>query len=96
MGLSGALHESGDIDPAHGDFSNHDLAGYHVATNADIRDIQAHWIDEDDTELNAAGVKGIGEIGATGTAAAIANAVHHATGVRVRSLPLTLEKIRSG
>lgn len=96
MGLSGALHESGDIDPAHGDFSNHDLAGYHVATNADIRDIRAHWIDEDDTELNAAGVKGIGEIGATGTAAAIANAVHHATGVRVRSLPLTLEKIRSG
>ncbi|MGW0894965.1 xanthine dehydrogenase family protein molybdopterin-binding subunit [Saccharopolyspora sp. NPDC002578] len=95
MGLSIALLEQGEIDPVHGDFVNDDLASYHVAANADVGAIEAHWIDEHDDELNPAGVKGIGEIGTTGTAAAIANAVHHATGTRHRHLPLTLDRLRN-
>lgn len=62
-------------------------------TNADIGDVQAHWIDEHDPYVNAMGSKGIGEIGIVGTAAAVANAAWHATGVRVRDLPITLDKL---
>ena len=65
---------------------NHDLAAYHVAANADVEDIDAAWIDEDDPQLNPMGSKGIGEIGIVGTAAAVANAVYHATG-RARARP---------
>ena len=68
---------------------NHDLADYHIATCADVADLQAHWIDEEDPHVSALGAKGIGEIGIVGTAAAVANALRHATGVRVRDLPLT-------
>ena len=64
-----------------------------MPVNADIRDIEAHWIDEDDAHLNPMGSKGIGEIGIVGTAAAIANAVYHATGIRVRELPITPARI---
>ncbi|MDX6313820.1 MAG: xanthine dehydrogenase YagR molybdenum-binding subunit [Streptomyces sp.] len=88
MGLSMALHEGSHIDPAFGDFAEQDLAAYHVAACADIPDIEAHWIEEDDPHLGPLGVKGIGEIGIVGTAAAINNAVHHATGARLRELPL--------
>ncbi|HEY0394639.1 MAG TPA: xanthine dehydrogenase family protein molybdopterin-binding subunit [Candidatus Elarobacter sp.] len=93
MGLSMALHEETLLDARFGHFANHDLAEYHVATNADTKSVEAYWIDEDDPHVNPLGAKGIGEIGMTGTAAAIANAVHHATGIRVRDLPITLDKL---
>lgn len=93
MGLGMALHEESRVDPVFGDFLTHDLAQYHVPVAADATGIEAHWIDEDDPHLNPMGAKGIGEIGIVGTAAAIANAVHHATGVRFRDLPLTPDKL---
>ena len=92
MGLSMALHEESTIDPEFGDYANHDLASYHIAANADVADIDARWIDEDE-RLGPAGAKGIGEVGIVGTAAAIANAVYHATGIRVRDLPIRLDKL---
>ncbi len=93
MGLSMALHEQSVFDPQFGHVVNHDFADYHVTACADVGDIQAHWIDEHDPDVNAMGSKGIGEIGIVGTAAAVVNAVHHATGVRVRQLPATLDKL---
>jgi xanthine dehydrogenase YagR molybdenum-binding subunit len=88
MGIGMALHEESILDPAFGDYVNHDLAGYHVPACADIEDIDAVWLPEEDRRVNPLGSKGIGEIGIVGTAAAVANAVHHATGVRVRDLPI--------
>ncbi|GLX50461.1 oxidoreductase [Streptomyces hygroscopicus subsp. hygroscopicus] len=96
MGLGMALTESSTLDPAFGDFTECDLASYHVPANADVPAVEAHWIEEDDTHLNPMGAKGIGEIGIVGTAAAIGNAVHHATGVRCRELPLTPDRILAG
>ncbi|MGI8613700.1 MAG: xanthine dehydrogenase family protein molybdopterin-binding subunit [Nocardioidaceae bacterium] len=93
MGLSMALHEEGVVDAAFGGFANHDLAGYSIATTADVGDIDVTWLDEDDDDVNPIGTKGVGEIGIVGTAAAIANAVYHATGVRVRDLPIRLDKV---
>ncbi|MGC4878347.1 xanthine dehydrogenase family protein molybdopterin-binding subunit [Micromonospora sp. DT43] len=93
MGLSMALHEEGLLDERYGDWVNHDLATYHITGCADVESIEAYWLDESDDELNPAGVKGIGEIGIVGAAAAVANAVHHATGVRVRDLPIRLDKL---
>ncbi len=92
-GLSMALHEESVLDPRFGDYVNHDFAEYHIATNADVGEIDVTWIDEEDPHVNPIGVKGIGEIGIVGTAAAIANAVYHATGIRVRDLPITLDKL---
>jgi xanthine dehydrogenase YagR molybdenum-binding subunit len=91
MGLSMALHEEGVLDTTYGDTANHDLAGYHIASNADVDDIEVEWLDEKDATINPLGTKGIGEIGIVGAAAAVANAVYHATGVRVRELPIKLE-----
>ena len=93
MGVSMALHEEGVMDPRFGDFANHDLAGYHLAACADVGDLEVAWIDEDDPRANPLGAKGVGELGIVGTAAAVANAVHHATGVRVRDLPIRLDKL---
>ncbi|MCS0599654.1 xanthine dehydrogenase family protein molybdopterin-binding subunit [Streptomyces sp. LP11] len=93
MGLGMALTEHSSLDPAFGDFTESDLAAYHVPAHADVPDIEADWIEEDDPHLNPMGSKGIGEIGIVGTAAAIGNAVHHATGVRFRELPLTPDRI---
>jgi xanthine dehydrogenase YagR molybdenum-binding subunit len=93
MGLSMALHEESAMDPQFGDYPNHDLAGYHIAAHADVQDIDAVWIDEEEPDLGPAGAKGIGEVGIVGTAAAIASAVYHATGVRVRDLPIRLDKL---
>ena len=93
MGLSMALHEASVLDPRFGDFVNHDFAEYHIATNADVGTVDVSWIDEEDPHVNPMGAKGIGEIGIVGTAAAIANAVYHATGIRVRDLPITLDKL---
>jgi xanthine dehydrogenase YagR molybdenum-binding subunit len=95
MGLSMALHEESVMDREFGDYLNSDLAGYHVAACADVADIEAVWIDEDDDRLNPMGAKGIGEISIVGTAAAIANAVQHATGVRIRDLPIQPHRLVS-
>jgi xanthine dehydrogenase YagR molybdenum-binding subunit len=93
MGLSMALHEESILDREFGDYLNHDFAQYHVAACADVGQLEATWLDEDDAHLNPMGAKGIGEIGIVGTAAAIANAVHHATALRVRDLPLRLDRL---
>jgi xanthine dehydrogenase YagR molybdenum-binding subunit len=92
-GLSMALHEHSVVDPRFGHVVNHDFAEYHIATNADVGSIEAHWLDEKDAYINPMGSKGIGEVGTVGTAAAIANGVHHATGIRVRDLPITLDTL---
>jgi len=93
MGLGMALLEEGTLDPRFGDVVNHDLATYHVPVYADVQEIDAVWVDEDDEHLNPIGGKGIGEIGIVGTAAAVTNAVHHATGVRFRRLPIRLDRV---
>jgi xanthine dehydrogenase YagR molybdenum-binding subunit len=93
MGLSMALHEQSVLDPRFGDYVNHDFAEYHIATNADVGTVDVTWIDEEDLHVNPMGSKGIGELGIVGTAAAIANAVYHATGIRVRDLPITPDKL---
>lgn len=95
MGLGMALTESSTMDQAFGDFAERDLASYHVPACADAAGLEAYWIDEDDPHLNPMGSKGIGEIGIVGAAAAIGNAVHHATGVRLRTLPLTPDRLLS-
>ena len=95
MGLSMALFEETAIDLSAGAFIGTDLAQYHIATCADVPSVEALWIDEDDPHLWPGGGKGIGEIGITGTAAAIGNAVWHATGRRVRDLPITPAKLLS-
>lgn len=92
MGLSMALHERAVVDPRFGYVVNHDLAEYHIATNADVGSVEVHFVEEHDPYVNPMGSKGIGELGIVGTAAAIANAVHHATGVRVRDLPITPDR----
>ncbi len=93
MGLSMALHEEGVTDPGLGHIVNGDLAGYHIASHADAQHIDAAWIDEHDPHYNPMGAKGAGEIGIVGVAAAIANAIYHATGIRIRELPITPDKL---
>ena len=92
-GVSFALHEEAIIDHRTGRIMNADLAEYHVPINADIPSLEAILIPENDPFVNAIGVKGVGEIGITGTVGAIANAIWHATGVRVRKFPVRLEDI---
>jgi xanthine dehydrogenase YagR molybdenum-binding subunit len=92
MGLSMALHENSVLDPRFGHVVNQDFAEYHIATNADVGTVEVHWLDGEDPYASPLGTRGIGEIGIVGTAAAIANAAYHATGIRVRDLPITLDK----
>jgi xanthine dehydrogenase YagR molybdenum-binding subunit len=92
-GIGMALHEETAMDHRFGRFMTHNLADYHVPANADVHAIDVIFVDEQDHEINPLGVKGVGEIGIIGTAAAIANAVYHATGKRVRDLPITLDKL---
>jgi xanthine dehydrogenase YagR molybdenum-binding subunit len=91
-GLSMALHEEAARDAYFGGQVGADLAGYHVATHADVPHIEADWVDDHDPE-DPVGIKGIGEVGIVGAAAAVANAVWHATGVRHRSLPIRPDRI---
>jgi xanthine dehydrogenase YagR molybdenum-binding subunit len=93
MGLSMALQEEGILDSRFGHVVNHDLAGYHFAANADVKQIDAIWLGEPDPHANPMGTRGVGEIGIVGAAAAIANAIYHATGRRVRTLPVTLDQL---
>jgi xanthine dehydrogenase YagR molybdenum-binding subunit len=92
-GISMALHEEALMDGRLGRFVNNNLAEYHVPVNADIGRIEALWVDEQDRHINPLGAKGIGEIGITGAAAAVANAIFNATGTRVRNLPITPDKL---
>ena len=92
-GVSFALHEHAVIDKRTGRPMNPNLGEYHVPVNADVPSIEAILVEERDVHVNALGIKGVGEIGITGTAGAIANAVWHATGVRVRSFPITLDQL---
>jgi xanthine dehydrogenase YagR molybdenum-binding subunit len=92
-GIGLALLEHTARDPRNGRIVTRDLADYHVPVNADIPELDVILVDERDPYVNEIGAKGIGEIGITGIAAAIANAVHHATGKRVRDLPITLDKL---
>jgi xanthine dehydrogenase YagR molybdenum-binding subunit len=92
-GIGMALTEESVVDQNYGRIMNHNLAEYHVPVNADLHDIQVIFVEENDALVNPIGVKGVGEIGIVGVAAAIANAVFHATGKRVRELPITLDKL---
>ena len=92
-GLSSALHEATEIDRGAARYVNDNLADYLIPVNADIPDLQVILVDEDDERVNPLGVKGIGEIGIVGMNAAVANAVFHATGVRLRDLPVRPEKL---
>jgi xanthine dehydrogenase YagR molybdenum-binding subunit len=91
-GIGMALHEETLIDHRFGRIMNANIAEYHVPVHADVQDIQVIFVDEPDDVINPLGIKGVGEIGLVGVAAAIANAVYHATGKRVRDLPITLDK----
>jgi xanthine dehydrogenase YagR molybdenum-binding subunit len=92
-GIGMALHEEAVYDHGLGRIMNADIAEYHVPVNADIQDIEVIFVEEKDSLINPLGMKGLGEIGIVGVAAAVANAVYHATGVRVRDLPITLDKL---
>lgn len=92
-GIGMALHEETLLDHNFGRIMNANFGEYHVPVNADVHDIQVIFVDEPDDIINPLGIKGVGEIGLVGVAAAIANAVYHATGKRVRDLPITLDKL---
>jgi xanthine dehydrogenase YagR molybdenum-binding subunit len=93
MGIGMALFEHTTYDPQNGAPINSNLADYVMAVNADVPPIDVHFLDFPDTEINELGARGIGEIGLAGVAAAITAAVHHATGVRVRELPIKIENL---
>jgi xanthine dehydrogenase YagR molybdenum-binding subunit len=92
-GVSFALHEQAVIDPRSGRPMNANLAEYHIPVSADVPSLEAILVEEHDPHVNALGIKGVGEIGITGTAGAVANAVWHATAVRVRKFPITPERL---
>jgi xanthine dehydrogenase YagR molybdenum-binding subunit len=92
-GVSSALHEATEIDRREARYVNNSLADYLIPVNADIQNVDVILVPEKDDFVNPVGVKGIGELGNVGTAAAVANAVYHATGIRVRQLPIRLEKL---
>lgn len=94
-GIGMALHEETLVDHKLGRMMNANLGEYHVPVNADVSDIEIIFVDEKDELINPLGIKGLGEIGIVGVAAAIANAIYHATGKRVRDLPITLDKLRA-
>ena len=92
-GVSFALHEKAIVDPRSGRIVNANLGEYHVPVNADVPSMEALMIEEHDAHVNALGIKGVGEIGITGSAGAVANAVWHATGIRPRRFPIPIEDL---
>src|SRR5207302_8139142 len=93
-GIGMALHEETLFDHHFGRVMNANIAEYHVPVNADVQDIKVIFVDEPDEIINPLGIKGLGEIGIVGVAAAIANAIYHATGKRVRALPINLDTLQ--
>lgn len=96
FGIGAALTEDAVIDPRFGYVVNHDMAEYHVPVHADVPAIEAVYLDDVDDLAGPIKTKGIGELGTCGSGAAVANAIHHATGIRARSYPITLDKLLSG
>jgi xanthine dehydrogenase YagR molybdenum-binding subunit len=94
-GISSALHEATEIDTGRARYVNDNLADYIIPVNADIDQVEVILVSEVDHDVNPAGIKGLGELGNVGTAAAIANAVYHATGKRIRQLPIRIESLLS-
>jgi xanthine dehydrogenase YagR molybdenum-binding subunit len=92
-GISSALHEATEIDTLRARYVNDNLADYSVPVNADIKEVEVILVPEEDHDVNPAGVKGLGELANVGTAAAVANAVYHATGKRLRKLPIRIEDL---
>jgi xanthine dehydrogenase YagR molybdenum-binding subunit len=92
-GIGSALMEENSIDHRYGSFINQDLASYHVAVNADIGKMDVVFLHEDDPHGSPLGSKGIGELGICGSGAAIINAIHNATGARIRNFPATPDKL---
>jgi xanthine dehydrogenase YagR molybdenum-binding subunit len=92
-GIGMAMTEEAVIDDRYGRYINGNFADYHVPVNADIPQIEAIFIDKPDPIINPVGTKGIGEISLIGVAASIANAVYNATGIRIRELPITPDKL---
>jgi xanthine dehydrogenase YagR molybdenum-binding subunit len=92
-GVASALHEATELDEMRARYINDNLADYLIPVNADIGEVDVHIVPEIDHQVNPAGVKGLGELGNVGTAAAVTNAVFHATGVRIRELPVRIEKL---
>jgi xanthine dehydrogenase YagR molybdenum-binding subunit len=92
-GISSALHEATEMDRKRARYINDNLADYLMPVNADIGVIDVTILSETDNQLNPAGIKGIGELGNVGTAAAVSNAVYHATGKRIRKLPIRIEDL---
>lgn len=93
FGVSMALHEESVRDPRFGHVVTQDLAAYHIPVHADIADVDATWLPDADERATPMGSRGAGEIGIVGSAAAVVNAIHHATGARIRDLPATLDKV---
>jgi xanthine dehydrogenase YagR molybdenum-binding subunit len=91
--VSFALHEQTVMDARSGRPMNANFGEYHIPVNADVPALDAIMVEERDPHVNALGIKGVGEIGITGTAGAVANAVWHATGIRVRKFPITLDRL---
>jgi xanthine dehydrogenase YagR molybdenum-binding subunit len=92
-GVSTALREESEVDPRFAGYLNDDLADYVMAVNADIGEVDVGLIDKPDLRINSVGVKGMGELVMLGTAPAIANAIYHATGKRIRKLPIRIEDV---
>jgi len=92
-GIGSALHEATELDQGAARYINDNLADYLIAVNADVAELKVILVPEEDARVNPAGIKGVGELGNVGTAAAIANAVFHAIGKRIRQLPIRLEKL---
>jgi xanthine dehydrogenase YagR molybdenum-binding subunit len=92
-GIGATLSEASEVDSRFGGFVNNNIAEYQVAVNADVRQCEVEFIDEQDGSFNDIGAKGLGEVACVGAAGAIANAVYHATGIRVRRLPIRVEDL---